>query len=61
MTSLRKQGATYAEDRRHHELLVPARRLASARLCASGREYGLPAIGIADHNTLAGVVRAFSD
>ena len=48
-------------DRHHHEFLVPARRIGSARLCASGERAGLPAIGIADHNTLAGVVRAYKE
>ncbi len=48
-------------NRHHHEFLVPARRLGSARLCASGERLRLPAIGIADHNTLAGVVRAYKE
>ena len=49
-------------DRRHHEFFVFARRIASAGICASGQQAtACHAIGIADHNTLAGVVRAYNE
>ena len=54
--------ARLCRDRHHHEFLVPARRIGSARLCASGERAAVfPSIGIADHNTLAGVVRAYKE
>jgi hypothetical protein len=44
----------------HDQLQLPARRLASGRAGLPGGELGHYAIGIADRNTLAGVVRAYS-
>ena len=60
--AVRMNHSRLCRDRHHHEFLLPARRLGSARLCASGRaKLGIPVIGIADHNTLAGVVRAYKE
>ena len=42
----------------HHQFLLPARRLASGRTGRAGEALGLAGIGIADRNTVAGVVRA---
>ena len=47
-------------NRGDDELLVPARRLASQGIGAMAAELGHAAIGIADRNTLAGVVRAYA-
>ena len=44
--------------RRHHQFLLPARRLASEELVERAQELGLAGIGIADRNSVAGVVRA---
>ena len=46
---------------RHDQFLLPARRLASAGDVAQAAALGLAAIGIADRNTMAGVVRAYSE
>ena len=54
--------ARLCRDRHHHEFFLPARWVGSARLCASRRAgCDIPVIGIADHNTLAGVVRAWKE
>ena len=46
---------------RHHQFLVPARRIASRRnLMRQAVALGLTGIGIADRNSVAGVVRAYS-
>ncbi len=54
-----EQAACLRRARGHDEFLVPARRLASEGACAAAALYGHAAIGIADRNTLAGVVRAY--
>ncbi|MGY3648217.1 DNA polymerase III alpha subunit [Bradyrhizobium sp. LM4.3] len=49
-------------DRHHHEFLLPARGGSDPRAYVHQASIlGIPVIGIADHNTLAGVVRAYKE
>ena len=50
--------ARLCRTRRHHQFLLPARRLASGRTGRARHRAGLAGIGIADRNSVAGVVRA---